>query len=173
MQDLMDFEVVSELLGLDARDATRNRLLLGAVSEQICLYLDRNLLLDSTTELLETNDEEILPHEYPVREITAIVDAWTGEALQLAPGVVLKDIKRPDAHRQVFFRIESASERGVLITYRYGYEKTEMPQLIQEAVLKMMNDRLLMYGKTTIEETQSMDKDRLMNLSPYRRLYLR
>ena len=169
----MSFADVAELLELDARDEKRNRMFLGAVSEQICLYLDRNLLTGTTTEQLKTYGCEIAPHEYPVREITALIDARTGESLILAPNIKIKDISRPDAHRQPFYKIEGKDDREVLITYRYGYDPSEMPLLIQETVLTMMRDRLIMCGKTTAEETQSMDKDRLMNIAVYRRLFLR
>jgi hypothetical protein len=64
MQDLMDFEVVTELLGLDARDEKRNRMLLSAVSEEISLFLDRNLLSGTRTDRQQTNLGEFYPEQY-------------------------------------------------------------------------------------------------------------
>jgi hypothetical protein len=70
----MEFEVVSELLGLDARDEKRNRLFLSVVSEEISLFLDRNLLTGTLTERQETDLGEFYPEQYPVRGLPRL---WT------------------------------------------------------------------------------------------------
>ncbi len=173
MQDLMDFNTVSELLELDARDEKRNRMLLGAVSEQISLHLNRNLIQSTTTEQHTTRSGEFLPQEYPLRAIETLIDANTGETIALSASTPMKDISRPDAHHQRHFRIDSDKDRTILITYQYGYDQAEMPQLIQEAVLEMISDRIIMFGKGTVEDTRNMDKDRLMNLTPYKRIFYR
>jgi len=129
---------------------------------------------DTASEELETRGGEFTPpHEYPVREFLELKDIRLNEPVQLAPGCPVKDISRPDAHRETFYKIEETHERTLLVTYRYGYAPEEVPQLIQEAVLAMLNDRLITYGKISMMGTISMDKDRLMNIIPYRRLYLR
>ncbi len=83
MNDLMRFEYVSELLGLDARDEKRNRMLLSAVLEEINLFLDRNLLTGTRTDRQQTHLGEFYPEQYPVREFTEIVDDKTGTLLEL------------------------------------------------------------------------------------------
>lgn len=169
MQELMKFEDVSELLKLDARDEKRNRILLGAVFESISLYLDRNLLLDMKTERIASLEGAILPHEYPIREIVILVDVLTGDSVSLTDVPALKDLLRPDAHRQTRLLIEGKIDREVRITYRYGYELNEMPQLIREAVLSMMTDRLNWYGKPSDEESTTVEKARLGCISIFRR----
>ena len=173
MQELMIFEDVVELLELDVRDEKRNRLLLGAVTEEICLFLDRNLIAGTTTESHNTCGYLFLPQEYPVREITKLIDENTGETLELAPAYAIKDIARPDAHREKYFKIAGEQERKILIEYRYGYEQTEMPALIQAAVLEMMSDRLIKFGHKNDTEIKAMEKERLMNIAGYRRLFVR
>lgn len=173
MQDLMEFGTVAELLELDARDEKRNRMLLGAVSEEVCLFLDRNLILGTTTERLRPYGSTINPHEYPVRKIDSLIDEATGETISLAPHENLPDIKRPDAHRQTFLKLDQNYTGRLLITYQYGYESRELPQLIQATILEMIRDRILMFGKGTSAEIQEMDKDRLSTIAPYRRMFLR
>ena len=169
MNDLMDFEVVSELLGLDQRDEKRNRLHLSAVSEEISLFLDRNLLTGTNTERQMTNLGEFNPEQYPVREFTEIVDDNTGTHLELAAESSIRAITRPDAHTNRSYRIQSERDRMIRYTYRYGYEMTEIPALIQACVLDMMRDRLEGLNPTN-EDTES--PNRLKGINVYRRLYL-
>jgi len=169
----MTYERAAELLELDAGDEKRNRMFLGAVTEAICLFLNRNILMDTMSEQLVTRGCEFIPQEYPVREFLELKDLHSNEPVLLAPGCTVKDISRPDAHREQFYKIAGKQDRTLLVTYRYGYAPSEVPQLIQEAVLLMMSDRLITYGKIKLEEIIFMDKDRLLNITSYRRLYLR
>jgi len=168
----MTYEKVAEFLDLDTRDEKRNRMLLGAVTEVICQFLGRNIMQATATEVLETRGCEFIPHEYPVREFLELKDRNLNEPVHLAPGCKVKAISRPDAHCEIFYKIEGTQERTLLVTYNYGYASDEVPQLLQAAVLAMMSDRLITYGKISSVEILSMDKDRLMNIIPYRRLYL-
>jgi hypothetical protein len=170
MQDLMEFEVVSELLGLDARDEKRNRLFLSAVSEEVSLFLDRNLLTGTLTERQETNLGEFDPEQYPVREFTEIVDDRTGTHLDLAAESSIRAISRPDAHTNRSYRIQGERDRMIRYTYRYGYELAEVPALIQACILDLMRDRLEGFGSKTEEDEKKAD--RLKNINVYRRLYL-
>lgn len=169
MNDLMDFAVVSELLGLDARDEKRNRLLLSAVSEEVSLFLDRNLLVGTRTDRQQTNLGEFYPEQYPVREFIEIVDDKTGTHLELTEESANRDISRPDAHSNRAYRLKIDRDRMIRITYRYGYELTEIPALIQACVLDMMRDRL--EGLNPSKEAEQT-ADRLKNINVYRRLYL-
>jgi len=169
MQDLMNFEVVSELLGLDARDEKRNRMLLSAVSEEICLFLDRNLLTGTRTDRQQTNLGEFYPEQYPVREFIEIVDDKTGAHLELTAESAIQDISRPDAHSNRAYRLKIERDRMIRFTYRYGYELTEIPALIQACVLDMIRDRLEGLNPTKEAEQAA---DRLKDISVYRRLYL-
>ncbi len=175
MQDLMRYEEVVELLAMDVRDERRNRLFLSAVSEKISLFLKRNLILDSvtTTEWHETVERKFVPNEYPVREILEIVDSQTGEILTLAEGCELKTILNADAHREHFLKIAGKKDRDIRIKYRYGYTQDEIPALLKTILLDMMRDRLLCTGTVTLEDIESMDKDRMMQLRPYQRIYER
>jgi hypothetical protein len=166
----MDFKVVSELLGLDARDEKRNRLFLSAVSEEISLFLDRNLLTGTLTERQQTNLGEFIPDQYPVREFTEIVDDRTGTHLELAPESVIRAISRPDAHTNRSYRLQGEHDRMIRYTYRYGYELAEIPALIQACVLDLMRDRLEGFGSKT--EDDEKKADRLKDINVYRRLYL-
>ena len=170
MQDLMDFEVVLELLGLDARDEKRNRLFLSAVSEEIYLFLDRNLLTGTLTERQETNLGEFYPEQYPIREFTEIVDDRTGTHLELATESAIRAITRPDAHTNRSYRLQGENDRTIRYTYRYGYELSEIPALIQACVLDLMRDRLEGFGSKT--EGEEKKSDRLKDINVYRRLYL-
>jgi len=170
MQDLMDFEVVSELLGLDARDEKRNRLLLSAVSEEICLFLDRNLLTGTLTERMYTENGCFHPEQYPVREFIEIVDDRTGMHLELAPESAIRAITRPDAHTNRSYRLQGENDRMIRYTYRYGYELAEIPALIQACVLDLMRDRLEGFGSKTEENEKKADH--LEDINVYRRLYL-
>jgi len=167
MQDLMRFEDVAALLELDVRDERRNRLFLSAVSEEICLYLDRNLLAGEATEKLLTNRCEFYPEQYPVREFVEIVDDNSGSAVLLAAESTIRDIQRPDAHRNRFFRIQGERDRTILITYRYGYEPEELPALIQACVLDLLRDRL--EALSASDEDIPDNQDRLKDISVYRR----
>ena len=169
MQDLMNFEVVSELLGLDARDEKRNRMLLSAVSEEICLFLDRNLLTGTRTDRQQTNLGEFYPEQYPVREFIEIVDDKTGAHLELTAESAIQDISRPDAHSNRAYRLKIERDRMIRFTYRYGYELTEIPALIQACVLDMIRDRLEGLNPTKEAEQTA---DRLKDINVYRRLYL-
>ena len=170
MQDLMDFEIVSELLGLDARDEKRNRLLLSAVSEEICLFLDRNLLTGTITERMYTENGCFYSEQYPVREFNEIVDDRTGTHLELAPESAIRAITRPDAHTNRSYRLQGEHDRMIRYTYRYGYELSEIPALIQACVLDLMRDRLEGFGSKTEEDEKRAD--RLKDINVYRRLYL-
>jgi len=44
-------------------------MLLGAVTEAICLFFGRNIMEDTATEELETCVCVFIPREYPVREL--------------------------------------------------------------------------------------------------------
>ena len=174
MQSLMEYGTVADLLELDARDEKRNRMLLGAVTEAVCLYLDRNLILSTTTESLIPYDGiNITPEEYPVRRIETIIEEGTGTLINLAPYVKLRDISRPDAHRQYTLQLERPCAGRALITYQHGYEPQEMPQLIQATILEMMSDRIIMFRKEPDYDIKGMDKDRFMNIAPYRRMFYR
>jgi hypothetical protein len=166
----MDFEVVSELLGLDARDEKRNRLFLSAVSEEISLFLDRNLLTDTLTERQQTTLGEFVPEQYPVREFIEIVDDRTGRHLELIPGSAIRAISRPDAHTNRSYRIQVENDRMIRYTYRYGYELPEIPALIQACILDLMRDRLEGFASKTEEDEKKAD--RLKDINVYRRLYL-
>jgi len=166
----MDFEVVTELLGLDARDEKRNRLLLNAVSEEICLFLDRNLLTGTLTERQETDLGEFYPEQYPVREFTEIVDDRTGAPLELSSESAIRAITRPDAHTNRSYQLQGENDRMIRYTYRYGYELAEIPALIQTCVLDLMRDRLEGFGSKTEEDEKKAD--RLKDINVYRRLYL-
>ena len=170
MQDLIDFEVVSELLCLDARDEKRNRLLLSAVSEEICLFLDRNLLTGTLTERMYTEKGCFYPEQYPVREFIEIVDDRTGTHLELAPESAIRAITRPDAHTNRSYRLQGENDRMIRYTYRYGYELAEIPALIQACVLDLMRDRLEDFGSKTEEDEKKADH--LEDINVYRRLYL-
>ena len=170
MQDLMEFEVVSELLGLDARDERRNRLLLSAVSEEICLFLDRNLLTGVITERQHTDLGEFFPEQYPVREFMEILDDSLELQISLAAESTVRDIQRPDAHRNRAYRIQGERDRMIRISYRYGYELAEIPALIQACILDLMRDRLKDLGLS--QEEQSDSQDRLKDIAVYRRIYL-
>jgi len=174
MQDLMEYGTVAELLQLDARDEKRNRMLLGAVSEAVCLYLDRNLIFDTTTESLIVFDGiDLTPEEYPVRKIDSIIEESTGNPINLAPHVQLRDISRPDAHRQFSLKLDRPCAGRVLLTYQHGYEIRELPQLIQAAILEMFSDRIIMYRNNPSYDIHEMDKDRFMSIAPYRRMFYR
>ncbi len=170
MQDLMDFKVVSELLGLDERDVKRNRLFLSAVSEEICLYLDRNLLAGKITEKQLTNLCEFYPEQYPVREFIEIVDDNSGGVVSLTSESTIRDIQRPDAHRNRFYRIQGERDRTIRFTYRYGYELNELPALIQACVLDLMRDRL--EALSSPDEDVPDSQERLKDIAVYRKLYL-
>jgi len=170
MQDLMDFEVVSELLSLDARDEKRNRLLLSAVSEEVSLFLDRNLLTGTLTERQQTNLGEFIPEQYPVREFIEIVDDRTGTHLELSPDSAIRAISRPDAHTNRSYRLQGEKDRMIRYIYRYGYELAEIPALIQACILDLMRDRLEGFG-SKIEEDEKK-ADHLKDINVYRRLYL-
>ena len=169
MNDLMRFEDVSELLGLDARDEKRNRLLLSAVSEEISLFLDRNLLTGTRTDRQQTHLGEFYPEQYPVREFTEIVDDKTGVYLELTAESAIRDITRPDAHGNRAYRLKIERDRMIRFTYRYGYELAEIPALIQACVLDMMRDRLEGLNPTKEAEQTA---DRLKDINVYRRFYL-
>lgn len=165
----MKFEDVSEFLHLDNRDDKRNRLLLGAVSELILVYLDRKLLTDTVTETIWSTGSIILPREYPVREISELVDAQTGETIVLTDTFYRQAILRPDAYRQIGLRIQNMQDLEVRITYRYGYALDEIPLLIREAVLCMIADRLRGYGKQSAEDAKELEKARLECISGFKR----
>lgn len=165
----MKFEDISELLKLDARDEKRNRILLGAVSESISLYLDRNLLIGIKTERMLSLEGTISPREYPIREIDALVDAQTDLPVALTDTHAIRDLSQPDAHRQTRLPIQGTLDHEVRITYRYGYALDEIPQLIREAVLCMMADRLYSYGKPLDEELMALERARLESISVYKR----
>lgn len=174
MQDLMEYGTVAELLQLDARDEKRNRMYLGAVSEAVCLYLDRNLILGTTTERLPAYDgTDITPNEYPIRKIDTIIEEATGYPINLAPHTTLPDISLPDAHKQSFLKLDRPCASHVLLTYQHGYEPNELPQLIKATILDMVSDRIIMYSKKPDYDITSMDKDRFMNIEPYRRKFYR
>jgi len=166
----MDFEVVTELLGLDARDEKRNRLFLSAVSEEISLSLDRNLFLGTLTERKMTNFGEFVPEQYPVREFIEIVDDRTGTYLELVPESAIRDISRPDAHTNRSYRIKGDHDRMIRYIYRHGYEQAEVPALIQACVLDIMRDRLDGFSSKTEEDEKKAD--RLKDINVYRRFYL-
>ncbi|MCD1653594.1 hypothetical protein K7J14_02630 [Treponema zuelzerae] len=170
MQDLMRFEDVAELLELDARDEKRNRLFLSAVSEEICLYLDRNLLTGTTTEKQMTERCEFYPEQYPVREIIEIVDDTTGSSLQLTAESAIRDFQCPDAHGNRIYRIQGETDRMIRFTYRYGYELSELPALIKACLLDLIRDRLEALSGTDkdIPDSQS----RLRDIDAYRKLNL-
>ncbi len=170
MQDLMDFEVVSELLGLDARDEKRNRLFLSAASEEVSLYLDRNLLTGTLTERQETNRGVFYPEQYPIREFTEIVDDRTGMYLELAPESAIRAISRPDAHTHRAYRLQGENDRMIRYTYRYGYELAEVPALIQACILDLIRYRLVGFGSKAEEDEKKVD--RLKDITVYRRRYL-
>jgi len=170
MHDLMDFEVVSELLGLDARDEKRNRLFLSAVSEEISLFLDRNLLTGTFTERQQTNLCEFYPEQYPIREFIEIVDDRTGTHLELSAESAIRAITRPDAHTNRSYRLQGENDRMIRYTYRYGYELAEIPALIQARILDLMRDRLEGFGSMAEEDEKKVD--RLKDINVYRRLYL-
>lgn len=142
MQSLLSLQDASDLLTLDARDEKRNRLLLGAVSEEICLYLNRSLLLYTTTETHETRSQVFYPNQYPVREFLEIVDATTNEPIPLTAASVLPDLLSPESHLLRPYRIQSPSDRTIRITYRYGYSPSEVPAIIQACVLALLTARL-------------------------------
>lgn len=174
MQNLLEYGTVAELLELDARDEKRNRMLLGAVSEAVSLYLDRNLILSTTTESLIPYDGiNITPEEYPIRRIESIIEEGTGTLIGLAPHVELRDISRPDAHHQYTLQLERPCVGRAIVTYQHGYEPQEMPQLIQATILEMMSDRIIMFRKGLDEDIKSMDQNRFMNIAPYRRMFYR
>lgn len=174
MQSLMEYGTVAELLELDARDEKRNRMFLGAVSEAICLYLDRNLIISTKTESLIPYDGiNIIPEEYPIRRIESIIEEGTGALINLASHVKIRDISRPDAHRQYILQLERTCAGRALITYQYGYEPQEMPHLIQATILEMMSDRIIMLRKGSDDEIKDMDKDHFLNIAPYRRIFYR
>jgi hypothetical protein len=166
----MEFDVVSELLGLDARDEKRNRLFLSAVSEEVSLFLDRNLLTGTLTERQQTNLGEFDPEQYPVREFIEIVDDRTGTHLELAAESGIRVISRPDAHINRSYRIQGEQDRMIRYTYRYGYELSEIPALIQACILDLMRDCL--EGFTSKVEADEKKADRLKDINVYRRLYL-
>ena len=170
MNDLMQFEDVSEIIGLDARDEKRNRLLLSAVSEEICQFLGRNLLTGTATERMYTEKGCFYPEQYPVREFTEIVDDRTGTHLELSPESAIRAIFRPDAHTNRSYRLQVEKDRMIRYTYRYGYELAEVPALIQACVLDLMRDRLEGFGSKTEEDEKKAD--RLKDINVYRRLYL-
>jgi len=173
MQDLMDFAVITELLSLDARDKKRNQLLLSAVSEEICLYLDRNLLMETSTEYQETIEGQFVPREYPVREFIAIEDSLTGEKLELHPDSKIKELTRSDAHRMTWYQLDTTVNQRIKITYRHGYDFIEIPTLIQDTILKRIRTRLILAGQTNTSDQKNDDTDPLACLLPYRRVYLR
>ena len=170
MNDLMRFEDISEIIGLDVRDEKRNRLLLSAVSEEVSLFLDRNLLTGTLTERQQTNLGEFIPEQFPVREFTEIVDDRTGTHLELAPESAIRALTRPDAHTNRSYRLQGENDRMIRYTYRYGYELAEIPALIQACVLDLMRDRLEGFG--TKAEEDEKKADRLKDINVYRRLYL-
>lgn len=170
MQDLMEFAVVSELLGLDARDERRNRLLLSAVSEEICLFLDRNLLTGVITERQHTDLGEFFPEQYPVREFMEILDDRAEISIPLVAESTVPDIQLPDAHRNRVYRIQGEKDRMIRFTYRYGYELQEIPSLIQACVLDLMRDRLENFGLS--KEEQNNSQNRLKDITVYRRVSL-
>jgi len=96
MNDLMRFEDISEIIGLDVRDEKRNRLLLSAVSEEVSLFLDRNLLTGTLTERQQTNLGEFIPEQFPVREFIEIVDDRTGTHLELSPESAIRSYRLQD-----------------------------------------------------------------------------
>lgn len=170
IQDLMRFEDVAELLELDARDEKRNRLFLSAVSEEICLYLDRNLLTGTATEKQLTNQCEFYLEQYPIREFIEILDNTTGSPIQLTAESAIRNIQRPDAHRNRSYRIQGDKDRTIRITYQYGYEMNELPALIRACVLDLMRDRLEVLSAT--DEDVPDRQERLKDIDVYRKLYL-
>jgi hypothetical protein len=163
----MRFEDVVEILGLDVRDEKRNRLLLSAVSEDICLYLGRNLIAGMITERFQTEDGCFYPENYPVREFTDIVDSLTNENMKLTPDSIPGNLGQPDAHWLRFYRIDGDQDRDIRVTYRYGYELSEIPALIQACVLDLVRDRLT--SLSTVEVKPGNASDRLESIKAYRR----
>jgi hypothetical protein len=170
MKDLMNFDSLIDILALDERDEKRNRLFLRAVSEEICLFLGRNLLTGTATERMYTEQGLFFPEQYPVREFIDIVDDRTGTHLELAPESAIRDILRPDAHTNRSYRIQGEHDRMIRYTYRYGYELAEIPALIQACVLDLMRDRLEGFGSKSEEDEKKAD--RLKDINVYRRIYL-
>ncbi len=170
MQDLMRFEDAAELLELDARDEKRNRLLLRAVSEEICMYLGRNLLTGTATEKQLTDKCEFYPEQYPVREFIEIIDDNTGSPIQLTPESAIRDIQRPEAHTNRIYRIQGEKDLMIRFTYRYGYEPNELPALIQACLLDLMRDRL---GALSAKDADVPDRvNRLKDIDIYRKINL-
>lgn len=171
MQNLMSFEIVSELMELDARNEKRDRILFGAVNETVLCALRRNILLDTITEQIETIEGKFELREYPIREIIEMKDTVTGETVLLDPSCSLKDIRRPDAHQQMTLKISGTKDRQLTTTYRYGYLLEEVPLLIQSKIIDIMRERLENYGKLPSDVQDHIDKDHLGELSPYMRKF--
>ena len=170
MEALMKFEEVSELLSLDARDESRNRLLFGAVCEKICMHLDRNLLAGTKTVTKPTYERILDLDEFPVREIIELVDADTGEKLSLSPETPLLDIARPDAHKYRVLMIAGDKNRNVRATYRYGYTTEEMPMLIKAKIVEMTKIWIAFSVTDDLENIEKCPINKLDEISAYRRI---
>lgn len=170
MEALMNFEEVSDLLNLDARDKSRNRLLFGAVCEKICMYLDRNLLAGTKTEIKQTYERILDLDEFPVREIIELVDANTGEEVTLSPETPLLDIARPDAHKYRVLMIAGDKDRNVRATYRYGYATEEMPMLIKAKIVEMTKIWIAFSATDPLGDIEKCPLNRLDEINAYRRI---
>lgn len=170
MEALMEFEEVSELLNLDARDERRNRMLFGAVCEKICLYLDRNLLAATKTETKQTYERILDLDEFPVREIIGLSDADTGEPLSLSPETPILDITLPDAHKYRVFMIAGEKDRNVRATYRYGYTAEEMPMLIKAKIVEMTKIWIAFSTTDPLADIEKCPINRLDEINAYRRI---
>jgi len=170
MIELMTYETAAELLELDARDEKRNRMLLGAVCERICLHLDRNLLLGTQTETHRTFDRVLPLKEFPVREIVEMVDADTGETVPLSPDTPILDIARPDAHKYHVLAIDSPTDRNLRVTYRSGYTPDEIPSLIQAKILEMLRIWIAFSVDSSLREIENTPVNRLDELNAYRKV---
>lgn len=98
------------------------------------------------------------------------MDDRTGTHLELAPESAIRAISRPDAHTNRSYWIQGETDRMIRYTYRYGYELSENPALIQACVLDLMRDRL--EGFSAKSEEDEKKADRLKSINVYRRLYL-
>lgn len=170
MEQYMEFEEVKRLLSLDPKNEERDRLLFTSTLEETASYLDRNMLLDTTTEEMRTDMGWFAPREYPVREILELKDAQTGETLTLDPLTPIVPLEKPGAHWRTEFVIQTLADRRIRVTYRYGYEKDEIPARIKSAIVNIMSDKLTSLDDQTAAHVTT--GKHLESLADLRRTYI-
>jgi len=141
---LMTYEEVAYHLRLDPRGERRDRLLLESISEELLLYLGRDLHYATTENELTESDEEgnfYLEH-YPVREIISIIDTKTNNTLQLYEYSPIPRLESLLSLVRVCYQTQIARNWNLRVTYTHGYELSEIPPVIKMCLLCRLKDEI-------------------------------